>query len=298
MMIRSLEALMTAAKQKEKKKIAVVCAEDADTINVVKAAMEQSLASFILIGDQPKIEQLMAAAHMAEAIDIIHEPNHAAAADKAVNLIVEGKAGAIMKGLVHSNIFLKALFNKEKGLNTGNQITQISIFEKPDKSGLMFLTDCAISVAPDVIAKKGIIENAVRLAHQLGVETPKVAVLAPVENINVQMQDTIDAAILSKMCDRGQITGCIVDGPFAFDNAISLEAASHKGISGAVAGQADIVVVPNLLVGNALTKSITYIAGKKVVAATVGAAVPVVFTSRTESTEGKLLSIALATYTA
>jgi phosphate butyryltransferase len=199
---------------------------------------------------------------------------------------------------VHSNIFLKALFNKEKGLNTGNQITQISIFEKPDKSGLMFLTDCAISVAPDVIAKKGIIENAVRLAHQLGVETPKVAVLAPVENINVQMQDTIDAAILSKMCDRGQITGCIVDGPFAFDNAISLEAASHKGISGAVAGQADIVVVPNLLVGNALTKSITYIAGKKVVAATVGAAVPVVFTSRTESTEGKLLSIALATYTA
>ncbi|MDN5297826.1 MAG: phosphate butyryltransferase [Clostridiales bacterium] len=297
-MINNLTALMNAAKEKEKKKIAVVCAEDADTIQVVKLALEQSLASFILIGDQPKIETLMAEAKIAQAIEIVHEPNHAAAADRAVDLIVSGKAGAIMKGLIHSNLFLKALFNKEKGLNSGKQITQISIFEKPDQDGLMLLTDCAISVAPDVMAKKGIIENAVHLAHQLGIEKPKVAVLAPVENINLQMQDTIDAAILSKMCDRGQIKGCIVDGPFAFDNAISEEAAKHKGIGGTVAGHADIVLVPNLLVGNALTKSITYIAGKKVVAATVGANVPVVFTSRTESTEGKLLSIALATYTA
>ncbi|MBS7526737.1 bifunctional enoyl-CoA hydratase/phosphate acetyltransferase [Fusibacter paucivorans] len=297
-MINNLTALMNAAKQKEKKKIAVVCAEDMDTIQVVKLALEQSLASFILIGDQSKIEPLMAEAQITEAIEIVHEPDHTAAADRAVDLIVAGKAGAIMKGLIHSNLFLKALFNKEKGLNAGNQITQISIFEKPDQSGLMLLTDCAISVTPDVMAKKGIIENAVRLAHQLGVEKPKVAILAPVENINLQMQDTIDAAILSKMCDRGQIKDCIVDGPFAFDNAISEEAARHKGILGDVAGHADIVVVPNLLVGNALTKSITYIAGKKVVAATVGANVPVVFTSRTESTEGKLLSIALATYTA
>ncbi|HCX62095.1 MAG TPA: phosphate butyryltransferase [Clostridiales bacterium] len=229
--------------------------------------------------------------------ELADEKDHKKAADLAVDLIVQGKAGSLMKGMLHSSVFLKAILNKEKGLNTGRHITQISVLEKENKDGLLFITDCAITVNPDLSGKKEVLENAVDLAHKLGNEMPKVAVLASLEVVNPDMQDTIDAAVLSKMADRGQIKGCIVDGPFAFDNAVSSEAAKQKGIVGPVAGNADIIVVPNLTVGNTLTKSITYIAKKTVIAATVGAAIPVVFTSRTESLEGKLLSIALAAYT-
>jgi len=168
--------------------------------------------------------------------------------------------------------------------------------EKDNDDGFLFITDCAITVSPDLLGKKEVLENAVDLTHKLGIELPKVAVLASLEVVNPSMQDTIDAAVLSKMAERDQITGCIVDGPFAFDNAISEDAARQKGITSSVAGNADIIVVPNLTVGNTLTKSITYIAKKIVVSATVGAAVPIVFTSRTESLEGKLISIALASY--
>lgn len=298
MKIQNLAQLLTAAKEKEKKKIAVVAAEDLDTLIVIEKALAERLAEFILIGDESEIKSIIKEHKMAIKVEIYHEPDHKKAADLAVDLVVSGKAGALMKGSIHSNIFLKAILNKEKGLNTGRHITQISITENLENNGLLMITDCAISVAPDIMGKKEIIENAVALAHQLGIEMPKVGILAPVENINLAMQDTIDAAVLSKMSERGQIKGCIVDGPFAFDNVISKEAAAHKGINSPVAGVADIVLVPNLLVGNALTKSLTYMAKKQVVAATVGAAIPIVFTSRTESIDGKLLSIALATYTA
>lgn len=298
MEIQNLAQLLTAAREKEKKKIAVVAAEDLETLIVVEKALEENLAEFILIGDEVAIKEMIHSQHLKIDAEIYHEVDHKKAADLAVDLVVSGKAGALMKGLLHSNVFLKAILNKEKGLNTGRHITQISITENLENDGLLMITDCAISVAPDTMGKKEIIENAVGLAHQLGIEVPKVGILAPVENINLAMQETIDAAILSKMADRGQIKGCIIDGPFAFDNVISKEAAAHKGINSPVAGVADIVLVPNLLVGNALTKSLTYMAKKQVVAATVGAAVPIVFTSRTESIEGKLLSIALATYTA
>ncbi|MBF4694748.1 bifunctional enoyl-CoA hydratase/phosphate acetyltransferase [Fusibacter ferrireducens] len=298
MKIQNLAQLMTAAKEKEKKKIAVVAAEDLDTLIVVERALEEHLAEFILIGDELAIKSIIEAHKMQIKAEIYHELDHKKAADLAVDLVVNGKAGALMKGLIHSNVFLKAILNKEKSLNTGRHITQISITENLENDGLLMITDCAISVAPDTMGKKEIIENAVALAHQLGIEIPKVGILASVENINLTMQDTIDAAVLSKMSERGQIKGCIVDGPFAFDNVISKEAAAHKGINSPVAGVADIVLVPNLLVGNVLTKSLTYMAKKQVVAATVGAAVPIVFTSRTESIDGKLLSIALATYTA
>ncbi len=199
--------------------------------------------------------------------------------------------------MLHSSVFLKAVLNKEKSLNVGKHITQISILEKED-GGLMFITDCAITVEPDLMGKKEILENAVDLAHRLGIEQPRVAVLTSLEVVNPSMQDTIDAAALSKMAERGQIKGCLVDGPLAFDNAVSVEAAQAKGLTSPVAGNADIIVVPNLTVGNSITKAITFIGKKTVIAATVGTSVPIVFTSRTESMEGKLLSIALAAYSA
>lgn len=296
MYIKNFEHLMELVKAKQAKKIAVVAADDEEVLEVIERAESINLAEFILIGDAAKINAIITEKGWNLRAEIVDEKDHKEAADKAVDLVVNRQAGTLMKGMLHSSVFLKAILNKEKGLNTGKHITQISVLEKDDEDGLRFITDCAITVDPDLLGKKEVLENAVDLAHKLGNEMPKVAVLASLEVVNPAMQDTIDAAVLSKMADRGQIKGCIVDGPFAFDNAVSLEAAKAKGISGPVAGNADIIVVPNLTVGNTLTKSITYIAKKTVVAATVGAAVPIVFTSRTESIEGKLLSIALASY--
>ncbi|WP_312810390.1 bifunctional enoyl-CoA hydratase/phosphate acetyltransferase [Sedimentibacter sp.] len=296
-MIKNFEHLLELAKQKESKKIAVVAADDLEVLEVISKAEELNLAEFILIGDMNRMKKIIEENSLNIKSELADEKDHKKAADLAVDLIVQGKAGSLMKGMLHSSVFLKAILNKEKGLNTGRHITQISVLEKENKDGLLFITDCAITVNPDLSGKKEVLENAVDLAHKLGNEMPKVAVLASLEVVNPDMQDTIDAAVLSKMADRGQIKGCIVDGPFAFDNAVSSEAAKQKGIVGPVAGNADIIVVPNLTVGNTLTKSITYIAKKTVIAATVGAAIPVVFTSRTESLEGKLLSIALAAYT-
>jgi len=295
-LIKNFEHLIELAKQKKSRKIAVVAADDLEVLEVIAKAEDLNLAEFILIGDINKMKKIIEENGLNIKSDLEDEKDHKKAADLAVDFIVQGKAGSLMKGMLHSSVFLKAILNKEKGLNTGRHITQISVLEKENKDGLLFITDCAITVNPDLLGKKEVLENAVDLAHKLGNEMPKVAVLASLEVVNPDMQDTIDAAVLSKMADRGQIKGCMVDGPFAFDNAVSSEAAKQKCISGPVAGNADIIVVPNLTVGNTLTKSITYIAKKTVIAATVGAAIPIVFTSRTESTEGKLLSIALAAY--
>lgn len=287
---------MTLAIQKESRTIAVAAADDYDILKLVAKAEEIGLATFILVGDKEKISQIVAEHQLVIQAEIIDESDHKKAADTTVDLVVAKKADVVMKGMLHSSVFLKAILNKEKGLNLGKTISQISILDKDDEEGLLFVTDCAINVAPDLNGKKVIIENAVSLAHKLDYKEPKVAVLASVETINPAMEETLEAASLSKMAERGQITGCIIDGPLAFDNAVSLEAAKAKKILSPVAGQADILLVPNLTVGNTLSKSFTYIAKKTVVSAMVGTAVPIVFNSRTENLEGKLLSIALATY--
>lgn len=297
MFVKNFKHLMELAIAQENKTIAVIAAADLDTLTVVENAEKINLASFILIGDVEKMHTLIEENQLTIQAEMIEEANNEKATELAVDMVCEGTADTIMKGNLQSSTFLRGMLNKQKCLNNGSKITQISVLEKPNADGLLMITDCAISMEPDLMEKKAILENAVKLAHKTGVQEPKVAVLAPVEVVNPAIQDSVDAAILSKMNDRGQITGCIVDGPLAFDNAISKEAAETKGIKGPVAGQADVILVPNLSVGNALTKSITYIAEKEVIGATVGTRVPVVFTSRTESIEGKLLSIALTVYT-
>jgi phosphate butyryltransferase len=298
MIVKNFKQLMDLAIERESKTIAVVSPEDLEVLEVVAKAEELNLANFILVGEKEKMEQIIKENGLKIAAEFVDEKDHKNAADRAVDLVAQGKAATIMKGMLHSSIFLKAVLNKEKTLNVGKHITQISVIEKENDEGLMFITDCAITVNPDLTGKKEVLENAVDLAHKLGIEIPRVAILASLEVVNPDMQDTIDAAVLSKMADRGQIKGCVVDGPFAFDNAVSVEAAKAKGINSPVAGNADIIVVPNLTVGNTVTKAISYIAKKTVIAATVGTSVPIVFTSRTEPMEGKLLSIALAAYTA
>lgn len=296
-MITSLNDLYTAVKEKAVRKIALASPEDEGIIKLVKNATEIGIAEFILAGDAARISELLRAEGLdSAAFEIHHASSHKEAAEKAVSLVVEGKATVVMKGELHTSIFLKAVLDKERGLRTGNLISQITVTEKVEGEGLLMFTDCAMNITPTLDEKKQIIENAVELAVKLGYARPKVAVLSAVEVVNPAMPDSLDAAILSKMADRGQLGQAIVDGPFALDNAISVIAAKQKKIAGVVAGRADIVLVPNLQVGNAIHKGLTYLANKRVAAAVMGAKVPIVMTSRADTTDTKLLSIAIATY--
>lgn len=296
-MINSLDSLMERVRNKQKKRIAIAAAEDVEILEIIQEANNLNLAEFVLIGDKNKIVKLVNENNIGLNSEIIHEPEHKKAAEKAVECVRNGNANAIMKGLLHTSTFLKAVLNKEKGLNTtGRLISQVSVFDKEYGEGLQLLTDCAIAIEPSMDDKKQIIENAIELAIKIGYEKPKVALLSALEVVNPAIKDTVEAAILSKMGDRGQIKGGIIDGPFALDNAIFPEAAKLKGISGEVAGNADILVVPNLQVGNVLTKALTYYAHKDVAAAVMGAGAPIIMTSRSDTIKNKLLSIALASY--
>ncbi|MDI6706251.1 MAG: bifunctional enoyl-CoA hydratase/phosphate acetyltransferase [Bacillota bacterium] len=296
-MIKNLQELIEAVKVKKPKTIAVAAAEDQDAIDILKQATTMGLANFILVGNASKVREMLSANGVtSETVEVIAADTHEQAAQKTIDLAVDGKCDVVMKGNLHTAAFLKAVLNKEAGFRKGDLITQVSVYDKFYGEGLQFLTDCAMAICPTLDEKKSIIENAVELSMKLGYEKPKVALLSALEVVNPKIQDTIDAAILSKMADRGQIKNAIVDGPFALDNAISPEAARHKNIAGPVAGQADILVVPNLQVGNVLTKALVYFAKRNVAAAVMGAAKPIVMTSRTDTVENKMLSIAMALY--
>ena len=230
--------------------------------------------------------------------EIIDIPDHVLAAAKAVELVKSGKAQNLMKGLLHTAVFLRAILNKETGLNKGRLLSQLTVYEKQDKGGFQILTDCAINIAPTLAEKKEIIDNAVEVARLLGYEKPKVAVLAALENVNPDMPATVDAALLTVMSQRGQIKNAIVDGPLALDNALNAEAARHKGLVSPVAGNADILLVPNIEVGNTLSKALVFLANKKTAAALPGVETPVIATSRTETLENKILTVALSAYMA
>ena len=299
-MIRSFNELIAAVQAMPKKKIAVVSPEGATVIELVKKAIEANLAEFILVGDEEKIKALSADAgfdpHLA---DIIHIVDQKEAAEEAVRLVVVGGANAIMKGNLPTATFMRAILDKQKGLNDNKLISEITVYEKIVEApggGFRFLTDCAINVQPTLDEKRQIIQNAVGLAHQLGNILPKVAVLSAVEVINPAMPDTIEAAALSKMADRGQITGCLVDGPLAFDNAVSMESARYKKLGGEVAGQADIILAPNLLAANPLRKCLVYYTGQRIAVAVMGTKAPIVMTSRSDSADTMMLTVALAAY--
>lgn len=295
-MIRSFDDLYQAVKEATPRKIALAAPEEEGVIKLVKQTLQAGLAQFILVGHPARIAELLRQAGVdEEAVEILPAQTHQEAAQAAVALVKEQKASVLMKGELHTSIFLKAVLDRERGLRTGSLISQITVTEQSEGKGLLMFTDCAMNITPTLEEKKQLIENAVYLARRLGNQRPKVAVLSAVEVVNPAMPETLDAAVLSKMADRGQIEHAVVDGPFALDNAISVEAATQKKIGGEVAGRADIVLVPNLQVGNAIHKGLTYLAQKKTAAAVMGAGAPIVMTSRTDSTETKLSSIALAT---
>lgn len=299
-MINSFDELIAAVKMKPKKKIAVVSPEGSTVLKLVKQALGEGLAEFVLVGDEEKIKSMSADAGLdLNLVSILHIPDQKAAAEEAVRLVLVGSASAIMKGNLPTATFMRAVLDKQKGLNDNKVMSEITLYEKntdPPGGGFRLLTDCAINVQPTLDEKKQIIENAVFLAHKLGNPQPKVAVISAVEVVNPSMPDTVEAAALSKMADRGQIAGCLVDGPFAFDNAVSLEAAEYKKVGGGVAGQADILMMPNLLTANPVRKCLVYYSRQRIAVALMGAKAPVIMTSRTDSADTMLLTLVLAAY--
>jgi phosphate butyryltransferase len=285
---------------KNKKIIAVAQAADAEVLKAVKFAIDYQLAEFLLIGDEQKITELAIVNGFdlnQNEIAILHADTPQLAAKLAVSKVSSGDAHVLMKGHLHTKFLLKEVLNREYGLRTGKTLSHVALFEFPKQDKLLFVTDVAMNLEPNVQEKQQIIENAVEVARKIGFDTPKVALLAAVEIVNPKMQATVDAAILTQMQKRGQITGCIVDGPLAFDVAISKKAAEEKGIQSEVAGNADILVVPNIESGNSLYKSFIYFANAKVAAVICGAKAPIVLTSRSDSYENKLYSLVLALLT-
>ncbi|MCX7950619.1 MAG: phosphate butyryltransferase [Clostridiales bacterium] len=294
-MIKTFDEILDKVKCGETKKIAVAVAQDEPVLEAVRDAKKLGLADAVLVGDKQKIEEIANTLGIdLNDFEVIDEKDNAKAAMKAVELVSTKKADMLMKGLVDTATFLRAVLDKEKGLRTGRVLSHVAVFEVPALQRILMVTDAAMNVAPDLNTKKQILENAVKVAHAIGIEMPKVAPVAAVEVVNPDMPPTLDAAALSKMNDRGQIKGCIVDGPLAIDNALSEEAAKHKGIKSPVAGHADIILVPNIETGNVMYKTLTYTANAKNGGILIGAAAPVILTSRADSNESKLYSIALA----
>ncbi len=293
--VTSIRQVHALAKQGSPRTIAVACPHDDDVLLSLDRAASAGMVRPLLFGRRAVIESLCSALHLdAFRPDIVECADDASAVELAVRAVRGGEAQMLMKGLVSTGTFLKGILNKEFGLRDRPLLSHVAMFEAADPERLVIFTDVAMNIAPDLAQKVQILENAVGLARRLGIERPKVAVIAAVETVNAEMPATLDAAALAKMADRGQIKGCVVDGPLGLDNALSVEAARHKGIVSPVAGLADVLLLPDIEAGNVLYKAIGLVAKCPLAAVIVGASAPVVLTSRADSDETKFNSIALA----
>ena len=294
-MSKNFDDLLSKVKGCERKKVSVAVAQDEPVLEAIKAAKEQGIADAILVGDKEKIKVIAASIGMdLSQFEVIDEPDVKKATLFAIQLVSSGRADMVMKGLVDTATFLRSVLNKEIGLRTGKVMSHVAVFEIEGIDRLIFLTDAAFNTYPDLKAKVQIINNSVYVAKACGINCPKVAAVCAVEVVNVDMPATVDASLLAKMNDRGQIKGCIIDGPLALDNAISEEAAHHKGITGPVAGKADIIMLPNIETANVMYKTLTYTSKSRNGGILVGTSAPVILTSRADSFETKVNSIALA----
>ncbi|CAM3124967.1 phosphate butyryltransferase [Filibacter tadaridae] len=294
----TLDSLIEKAALELNPVVAVASAGDVEVLEAISNSIAKGIASFILFDDETLLVELIEKQfpHLAgeENVRIYHSSSQVDSASNAVKAVSSGQAQVLMKGNLPTSVILKAVLNSEYGLRTGKILSHVAAFEVPGFDRLLFITDAAMNIAPDLDAKAQIIRNAVATAHACGVPTPIVAPLAAVETVNSAMAPTIDAASLVAMNQRGQLTDCIVDGPLALDNAISTKSAAQKGITSITAGKADVLVVPNIEAGNILYKSLMYFANAKVGAIVQGSKAPIVLTSRADSAESKLYSLALA----
>ena len=294
-MIKSIDELVQKAKAIETKTLVVACAADEHVLQAVEMARKEDIIKGILVGDKAEIVTLLSEIGASSSdYEIIDESDKTEACLKSVKLVSSNDSYFLMKGLVDTSIILRAALNKEFGLRTQNRISHVSVMEVPTHHKLLFMTDGAMNIAPTLDEKRQIIENSVKIAHAIGIETPNVGVICAVEKVNPQMQATLDAEQLIKLNESGVITGCNVGGPFAIDNAINKEAALHKGITNPIAGDVDILLMPRIESGNVFYKTMMFLAGAKSASVIAGAKKPIVLTSRADSKESKFYSIALS----
>ena len=293
--MKTLDDILTLAKRIGPKRVAVAQAEDEEVLVALEQARKEKIVDIILVGRQDRIEKLA----LRDGIDIgrfeiRQEVDGFSASLRCCELVNRGEADLVMKGLVGTAHFMKAILDKEKGLGTGKLLSHVAVFEIPTYPKLLMVTDAAINIVPSLLEKAQIIQNAVDVAHSLGIKLPNVACIAAVEKVYPdKMPATLDCACLSMMAERGQIKGALVDGPFGLDNAVSEESARIKGVESQMPGKADILLCPNIETGNAIYKTLIEFAQAKCAAIVVGTKVPVILTSRADSHETKFTSIAL-----
>ena len=296
-MKQGFDEIIAKVKNCEMKKIAVAAAQDSAVLEAVREAKTQGIADAVLVGDEAKIREIAASMDMdLSDYRIIDEPDMIQAALKAVKLAHDGEADMYMKGLVDSKNFLKSVLDKEVGLRTGGPLSHVCVFDVPGIDRLLFLTDVAFMTYPTLEDKVNIIQNTIPVCNACGIENPKVAPLAAVEVVNPKMPVTVEADELTKMCQEGKITGCVVDGPLSLDLAIDPEAAKHKGATDRkIQGDADVLLFPDIHAGNLVYKCLVHtVPGLKNGCILTGTKVPVILTSRSDTFETKVNSIALA----
>ena len=292
---RHFEKLLAQAENMPPLVTAVICPHQPHALNGALLAQRHGLIAPVLVGDPQAIAQTAQALGAdLGGTAIVAAADDLAAARVAVGLVHQGRADALMKGHIHTDTLLRALLDKQDGLRTGARLTHVFVMDVPGLSHPLLVTDAAINIAPDLKTKVDIVQNAIDLARAIGFDQPKVGVLSAVETVNPDIPSSIDAALLSKMAERGQIRGGLVDGPLAMDNAVDLAAARTKGLAGAVAGRAEVLVVPNLDAGNMLAKQLTYISHAEGAGLVLGAKVPVILNSRADDDMARLASCAVA----
>jgi phosphate acetyltransferase len=288
------DRLIDAANDTQPATTAVVHPCDAGSIAGALQARDAGLIVPILVGPVGKIVAAAEAAKLDLAgIELIDAPHSNAAAARGVELVRQGRAELLMKGSLHTDELMAEVLSRETGLRTGRRISHVFIFDVPGHEETLFITDAAINIFPDLEAKRDIVQNAIDLCHALGNPEPRVAILSAIETVTPKIPSTIEAAALCKMADRGQITGGLIDGPLAFDNAIDPEAARIKGITSPVAGRAQVLVVPDLEAGNMLAKNLSFLSHADAAGIVLGARVPIILTSRADSVRTRLASAAV-----
>ena len=296
MRISTLDDLLRAVKDRPRKRLVVAWANDAHTLEAVNAAVEAGLVDAILVGDEAVMAKVLQELGLPkERFRLVHAATDTEAATKAVAMVRSGETDLLMKGLLSTDKYMRAILHKEHGLlDSGAILSHVTVMEHPGHAKLLIAGDVAVIPEPEFKEKLAILNYLVKTAHALGIEQPKVAVLAASEQVMPKMSSSVDAALLSKMAERGQIKGAFVDGPMALDGALDPESAKIKGLVGPVAGDADCLLFPNIEAGNVFYKAGTKLGGAEIAAVVAGARVPCVLSSRGDSAKTKLSSIALA----
>jgi phosphate butyryltransferase len=295
MVLKNMNDLNRLVEGGPRKKLVLAAAQDQHSLGAVIRAWKSNIIEPVFVGDKKEIEKICESFNYdITGLRIVNEPEPEMSVETAVKMVSSKQADILMKGKIGSATLLRCVLNKEWGLRTGNLLSHFALFEVETYPKVIAVTDVAMNIAPSLQDKIAIVNNSVACLNRLGYKTPKVAVLGAVEMVNENMKATLDAALLSKMNQRDQIKNCIIDGPLAFDNAVSLESSMLKGIKSEVAGDTDLLLMPDIEVGNVLYKSLVFFAKAKVASIILGAMVPIVLTSRSDSEQAKYDSILLA----